>query len=215
MNRLNIIRSTTWTPSVVVPSNLHPIARVSGLDTNAPEISVTAVKPSTARVSLDRPASTQRLRTASHRSHWTRVGDTLAVEGMAATRPPPRTPHAAAANAPDLVASPPAPAPAKQPPAIAKVELTIDSLGSYELNKPIPVFVESLGNRHFVAEVPDLNISTSANSLSDILIVLKDRVTQTYDTLRLRKNLDTEQMRQLKVLETYIGRSRRGWLDRR
>jgi hypothetical protein len=209
MNRLNIIRSTTWTPSVVVSSSLHPIARVSGLNANAQEISVTAVKPSIAQVSLDRPASTRRLRSDSRRSHWTRIGPTLAVEGMAASPAPLGSHPAVAAYAPDFAA------PAKQPPAIAKVELTIDSLGSYELNKPIPVFVESLGNRHFVAEVPDLNISTSANNLSDILIVLKDRVTQTYDTLRLRKNLDIEQARQLKVLETYIGRSRRGWLDRR
>ena len=213
MNRLNIVRSTTWTPSVVVSSSLHPMARVSGLNANPLEISVTAVKPSSARVSLDRPASTRRLRTDSRRSHWTRIGPTLAVEGMAASPAPLGARPAVVAYAPDFTA--PAPAPAKQPPAIAKVELTIDSLGSYELNKPIPVFVESLGNRHFVAELPDLNISTSANSLSDILIVLKDRVTQTYDTLRLRKNLDIEQTRQLKVLETYIGRSRRGWLDRR
>lgn len=167
----------------------------------------------TARVSLDRPASTQRLRTGSRPSLWTRVGGTLAVEGMAAAPAPMGKPRAVAAHAQDLADT--AAAPAKPPPAIAKVELTIDSLGSYELNKPIPVFVESLGNRHFVAEVPDLNISTSANSLSDILIVLKDRVTQTYDTLRLRKTLDTEQARQLKILETYIGRTRRGWLDRR
>ncbi len=97
----------------------------------------------------------------------------------------------------------------------ARVELTIDSLRNYELVKPIPVFVESLGDRHYVAEVPDLNITTSASSLSEILIVLKDSVTQTYDRLRIRRNLDPEQARQLKTLETYIGKSKRSWLDRR
>ncbi|HTV44571.1 MAG TPA: hypothetical protein VMF05_04585 [Stellaceae bacterium] len=145
------------------------------------------------------------VRTFSRPLIWVRIGRGLAVERITATPDPPGRP----------VTVPPSPPRAKAPPAIAKVELTIDSLGSYELNQPIPVFVESLGNRHFVAEVPDLNISTSANSLSDILIVLKERVTQTYDALRIRKNLDAEQSRQLKVLETYIGRSRRGWLDRR
>ena len=109
----------------------------------------------------------------------------------------------------------PAAAPPKQKAEATRVELTINSLRNYELIKPIPVFVESLGDRHYVAEVPDANISTSASNLSEILIILKDSVTQTYDKLRIRKDLDKEQARQLKVLETYIGRSRRSWLDRR
>jgi hypothetical protein len=97
----------------------------------------------------------------------------------------------------------------------SRVELTIDSLRTYELVKPIPVFVESLGDRHYVAEVPDLNINTSASSLSEILIVLKDSITQTYDELRIRRSLDPQQARQLKMLERYIGKSKRGWLERR
>jgi hypothetical protein len=103
----------------------------------------------------------------------------------------------------------------KPPSAIARVELTIDSLHNYELIRPIPVVVESLGERNFVAEMPDLNISTTASNQSDILITLKDRITQVYDALRIKKNLDIEQARQLRFLETYIGKSRRGWLDRR
>jgi hypothetical protein len=114
-----------------------------------------------------------------------------------------------------VAAPPPAPAAPKQSSETARVELTIDSLRNYEIIKPIPVFVESLGERHFVAEVPDLNITTSASNLSEILIVLKDNVTQTYDRLRIRKSLDAEETRQLKLLETYIGKSRRSWLDRR
>ncbi len=149
MNRLKIINSSTWTPSVVVSSHLHPMARISGLNRNPQEISVTPVKPMTARVSLDRPASTQRLRTGSRPSLWTRVGGTLAVEGMAAARAPTGKPQAVAAHAQDLADTAAAPAPAKPPPAIAKVELTINSLGSYELNKPIPVFVEILGEPAF------------------------------------------------------------------
>ena len=106
--------------------------------------------------------------------------------------------------------------PAQKPPsAISRVELTIDSLRNYELVRPIPVIVESLGDRHLVAEVPDLNISTSASSSSEILISVKDRVTQLYDGLRIKKTLDMEQTRQLRILESYIGKSRRGWLDRR
>jgi len=110
-------------------------------------------------------------------------------------------------------AVPPAGSP-KPPSAISRVELTIDSLRNYELTRPIPVVVESLGERNFVAEMPELNISTTASNPSDILITLKDRIAQVYDGLRIKKNLDTEQARQLRLLETYIGRSRRSWLDR-
>ena len=63
--------------------------------------------------------------------------------------------------------------------------------------------------------MPDLNVSTTASNPSDILITLKDRITQAYDALRIKKNLDIEQARQLRFLETYIGKSRRSWLDRR
>jgi hypothetical protein len=103
----------------------------------------------------------------------------------------------------------------KPPSTISRVELTIDSLHNYELIRPIPVVVESLGERNFVAEVADLNISTTASNASDILLTLKDRIAQVYDGLRIKKNLDIEQARQLRVLETYIGKSRRSWLDRR
>jgi hypothetical protein len=130
---------------------------------------------------------------------------TLEMEGLAEVAAPEPRAEAAAANS-------------ASKPAIgtSKIELTIDSLRSYELVKPIPVFVESLGERHYVAEVPDLNITTSASSLSEILIVLKNSITQTYDELRIRKNQDPEQARQLKALEAYIGKSKRsGWLDRR
>ena len=118
------------------------------------------------------------------------------------------------AGAGDLAdAVPPAGSP-KPPSAISRVELTIDSLRNYELTRPIPVVVESLGERNFVAEMPELNISTTASNPSDILITLKDRIAQVYDGLRIKKNLDTEQARQLRLLETCIGRSRRSWLDR-
>ncbi|MGH7044807.1 MAG: hypothetical protein ACREE2_00270 [Stellaceae bacterium] len=204
-SRLETFRTRAPASSALTSSRLHPVARIIGVNTASRELSATLLRPSAATtVSLGRAAPARAVRTLSQPLIWARIGTALAVEGIAATRDIPERPAMAQPSRP-----------AKAPPAIAKVELTIDSLGSYELNQPIPVFVESLGNRHFVAEVPDLNISTSAHSLSDILIVLKERVTQTYDALRIRKNLDAEQSRQLKVLETYIGRSRRSWLDRR
>jgi hypothetical protein len=224
MNGLKIITSTTRTPSTVVSSGLHPIATTSGLSTKAEELFTTMAMASTTSVSLDRTASSRLLSTRARRSLWARVQHTLSVEGMAATREASGKPRAIAPNADGLANTANGDGPADATPAgplpkpnseTARVELTIDSLRTYELVKPIPVFVEALGERHYVAEVPDLNITTSASSLSEILIVLKDSVTQIYDRLRIRRNLDPEEARQLKMLERYIGKSKRGWLDRR
>jgi hypothetical protein len=232
MNRLKIISSNTWTPSSVVSSGLHPTTTTLGLNTTAEELVTTVVLALTAMVNLDRTASSRLLSSRARRSLWARVQDALSVEGLTATLGPPGKPDANAmdedgasdavnADAPtdaanaDGLAEAPAASLSKPISGTSRVELTIDSLRTYELVKPIPVFVEALGERHYVAEVPDLNITTSASSLSEILIVLKDSVTQTYDRLRIRRNLEPEQARQLKMLETYIGKSKRGWLDRR
>jgi hypothetical protein len=233
MNQLNVFKSTTRTPIARVSSGLNPISTITGLSAAAEELVTTAVTSSTAKVSLDRVAQPHSLNTGSRRSLWARVQPALSVSGLVATRQPSRPPHGVAADADnvanivtdtadvakvvdagDLVnAAPPAASP-KPPSAISRVELTIDSLRNYELIRPIPVVVESLGERNYVAEMPELNISTTASNPSDILITLKDRIAQVYDGLRIKKNLDTEQARQLRLLETYIGRSRRGWLDR-
>jgi hypothetical protein len=115
----------------------------------------------------------------------------------------------------EAITAPGAAALAKAASAISRTELEIDSLRTYDLVRPISVVVEGLGERNYVAEVPDMNISISASNQSDIIIILKDRIAQIYDGLRLLKHLDAEQSRQLKVLESYIAKTRRGWLDRR
>jgi hypothetical protein len=215
MSGIEIIRSSTRTPSTLLSSRLHPITTTSGINTTAEELFTTVVIASTTKVSLDRTAPSRLSSTRSRRSLWARVQDAPSAEGLTATREAPGKPYAVAADVDGLANAAPAASLPKQNSETARVELTIDSLRTYELSKPIPVFVESLGERHYVAEVPDLNITTSSSSLSEILIVLKDSVTQTYDRLRIRRDLDPEQARQLKILETYIGKSKRGWLDRR
>lgn len=213
MSRLDIVRSSTRTPSTIVSSRQHPVTTETGLSTSTEGLLTTAVAASIPRVSLDRVAAPQTVSTRSRRSVWARVQPGLSVEAIAAAPEPAASPPAAATGA--HADAPAAADPPREPAGTPRVELTIDSLRNYELVKPIPVVVESLGDRHYVAEVVDLNISTSASSLSDILIILKDQVAQTYDGLRIKKNLDTEQTRQLKLLETYIGKARRSWLDRR
>ena len=100
----------------------------------------------------------------------------------------------------------------KPPPRQDKIELTIDSLQNYELLKPIRVVVESLGDKVFVAEAPDLNVSTSGTSVGRALILLKDHISTIYEGYTSKKNLDSERTRQFKTFETYIGRPRRNWM---
>jgi hypothetical protein len=234
MSGVEIVRSSTRTPSRLVSSLSHPAATTSGLRATAEECLTTVVAASPT-ISLGRTGASRLFSSRARRPQWTSIRDALAVGGLAADRegaappqPAPADPPAAATADPTTAdaipsaaaaISPPIAVPADRAPApgygTSRIELTIDSLRTYELVKPIPVFVEALGERHYVAEVPDLNITTSASSLSEILIVLKDSITQTYDELRIRRHQDPEQARQLKTLETYIGKSRRGWLERR
>ena len=100
----------------------------------------------------------------------------------------------------------------KPPTRIDKIELTIDSLQNYELLKPIRVVVESLGDKVFVAEAPDLNVSTTGNSVGGALILLKDHISTVYEGYTSKKNLDGERTRQFKVFDAYIGRPRRNWM---
>jgi hypothetical protein len=100
----------------------------------------------------------------------------------------------------------------KPPPRTDKIELTIDSLQNYELLKPIRVIVESLGDKVFVAEAPELNVSTSGTSVGGALILLKDHISTIYEGYTSKKNLDSERARHFKTFETYIGRPRRNWM---
>ena len=100
------------------------------------------------------------------------------------------------------------PKPTTQP---DKIELTIDSLQNYDVLKPIRVVVESLGDKVFVAEAPDLNVSTTGNSVGGALVLLKEHISNIYEGYNSRKNLDGERTRQFKVFEVYIGRPRRNW----
>lgn len=101
-------------------------------------------------------------------------------------------------------------APAAEARPASKLELAINSLPGYELVKPIPVIVESLGNKVFVADVPDLDISITGTSVSGALLQLKDQIVRIYEGHRSKKNLDAERTRQLGKLESYIVK-RRNW----
>jgi len=68
-----------------------------------------------------------------------------------------------------------------------------------------------LGDKVFIAEVPGLDISMTGNSIGAVLLELKDRIANIYEAHRGTTNLSADKARQLNVLESYIGKTRRNW----
>jgi hypothetical protein len=101
--------------------------------------------------------------------------------------------------------------PAPKATKIERIELAIDSVQGYDLIKPIPVLIESLGDKVFVAEAPDLNLSTTGNSVGAAFLLLKEQIITTYEGDRSKKGPDPQRTQQLAALEQYIGKPRRHW----
>jgi predicted RNase H-like HicB family nuclease len=92
-----------------------------------------------------------------------------------------------------------------------RLELAIDSLHNYDLLRPITVLIESLGDKVFVAEAPDLNVSTTGNSVGAAFLLLKEQIIHIYEGLHNKKGPDADRERQLAVFGQYIGNARRRW----
>ena len=89
--------------------------------------------------------------------------------------------------------------------------MAIDFIEGYDLIKPIPVLIESLGDRVFVAEAPDLNLSTSGNSVGAAFLLLKEQIVTTYEGDRNKKRPDAQRTQQVAAIEQFIGKPRRHW----
>ena len=83
------------------------------------------------------------------------------------------------------------------------IDLIIDKLPRHALVKPIPVTISPLGDRVFIASTPDLDITVTGNSLSDALLLLKQQLESTYESLR-GKASGREEERQLRRLREFI-----------
>jgi hypothetical protein len=143
--------------------------------------------------------------------------------GVRPSAPPPRPPASEKPPSekprdPPGPSAGPAPAAADTPPAAERpatpgqadgIDLIIDKLPHHGLIKPIPVTIAPLGDRVFVASTPDLDITVTGNSLSDALLLLKQQLESTYESLR-NKVSTKEQERQLSQMRAYIQDSRAG-----
>jgi hypothetical protein len=210
MGQVIVLRSDGWRSSVYSSLRADFTTGVSVIGTSAEATFTTGASATTIMFSSKRNAASRRPAGPSA------AAETQIVSSADAEAPRPSgSPPAPEAGAPDpsnvvapaLVADKP-----KPPPRSEKIELTIDSLQNYELLKPIQVIIESLGDKVFVAEASDLNVSTSGSSVGGTLILLKDQISTIYEGYTSKKNLDSERARHFKIFETYIGRPRRNWM---
>jgi predicted RNase H-like HicB family nuclease len=208
MKSSNIVHSSAWAPSVFVSSGSPLKARASVLQTRAENIFAIAAPVPTAVISSNRIASSWLTSDRGQRSQWLEAQSSVSVEPVLAASAPPRQTGSAA---PDFVATPASAEALRKPSRAERIELAIDSLQNYELIKPIPVLIESLGDKVFVAEAPDLNVSTTGNSVGAAFLLLKEHIITTYEGYRSKKGLDSERTRQLGIFDKYIGKAKRHW----
>jgi hypothetical protein len=117
---------------------------------------------------------------------------------------PPPEPEAEAAPEPLAEAQEPDAEPEAESNA-HRIELIIDSLPNHTLIEPIPISIESLGEKVFTATVRNLDISTTGNSIGEALLVLKGQIETIYQDLSKKQpNLDAHQKTTLQMLHTYI-----------
>ena len=211
MGIVSIVPSNGWQPSVCSSLRSEFTTGVSMISTGTEATFTTGASATTLMISSNRNAASQRPSDRAGRPA------AVGVQGHVHANPEAPTPTSGSLEGTEdpsgsVEAAAPVidqPKPSTRP---NKVELTIDSLQNYELLKPIRVVVESLGDKVFVAEAPELNVSTTGNSVGGALILLKDHISTIYEGYTSKKNLDGERTRQFKVFEAYIGRPRRNWM---
>ena len=202
------ILHVTWsTPSLVIHSGAALRNEASLLQSGTRDAFTIAVPAPSLKIDSNLVRQSRQSNWA-HRYRWVTSGSAAFA---AAT---PRGTISAPSDAPeDPAGSISIPATASLPklPKPEKIELAIDSLSNYELIKPIPVLIESLGDKVFLAEAPDLNLSTTGSSVGAAFLLLKEQITATYEGHRSKKGLDAERTRQLAALDQHIGKPRRHW----
>jgi hypothetical protein len=214
MDKVFIVPSNGWQSSVYSSSRSDFSAGVSIISTSTEATFTIGALATTVIISSDRNTVSRSLngQTGAAPADGLQRVPYVDVEVLTPTTGALQRPDAGAQDTsglvePAIVVDHPKPLPRTD-----KVELTIDSLQNYELLKPIRVVIEALGDKVFVAEAPELNVSTSGTSIGGSLILLKDHITTIYEGYTSKKNLDSERARQFKIFETYIGRPRRNWM---
>jgi hypothetical protein len=229
MTSNNIVYSTSATATIIISTSSLSSMGVLLLDTSADGMLTMTAGVSTVVTSSNGIPSTRISTGLSRPSLRVRFGHGLPIEA-ASTRNPPRRPAIEEAEPGNRSNTGPAgpgdgesggpragsaetdtPPPPRKSARAEKIELAIDKLPNHELIKPIPVLIESLGDKVFIAEALDLEISITGSSMGGVLLQLKEHIANIYEGHRASNNLKPEAARQLKAMEGYIGRTRRNW----
>jgi hypothetical protein len=209
------IQSSSWAPVVAASSAVMRTATTAVSFASTAESCVQAAQvPATLR--LTSGATLVRRATNRASSPLRAGGKTVAVTAGFEPREP-KAQHGGGAVADDGVRPTAAfegQGGAKPAPQLAEVHVAIDVLQYYDLAKPIPVVIKTLGKRTFEAEVPGLNISTTGSSLPGALLAIKEQIVALLERYRGKKILNPEQQRLLAALEQYVSGPRRNWYPR-
>ena len=84
------------------------------------------------------------------------------------------------------------------------IELSIDSLPHFQLIEPIPVTINSLGDRLFTATVADLRLSGTGDTLGDALVIVKEQLESLYERLARGTDLSNDENSDLQYLHSHI-----------
>lgn len=208
------ILSSSWSPVVAASSAVVQTATTAVSFASTAESCVQATQATTTLRLTSGAASLRRV-TSRARSPLRASGKlTAAAAAFQNTEATPRSDPAADASASPIPAvekpaeAEPAPRPATE------VRLEIDGLQYYDLIKPIPVVIRTLGERAFEAEVAELNLSTTSSSLPSAFLGIKEQIVSLLERHRGKKSLNPERQLQLAALEKYISGPRRNWYPR-
>jgi hypothetical protein len=207
------IQSSSWAPVVAASSAVMRTATTAVSFASTAESCVQAAQvPAT--LSVTSGATLVRRATNRAGPPLRTDGRTVAVAAAFEPREPKAQRGAVADDGVRPAAASEGQGPAKPAPQLAEVHVEIDVLQYYDLAKPIPVVIKTLGKRTFEAEVPELNISTTGSSLPGALLAIKEQIVSLLERFRGRKVLTPEQQRQLAALEQYVSGPRRNWYPR-
>src|ERR1700758_802780 len=162
MDSGNMFWSSTQNTSVLAGSGTRSSTQTSVLNTSSEVSFSTAVPAAAPIISSTASAAARRLSNRARSYLWIGMRQTIPVDAPMVTSEPP--PRAEVGNRDTVTNAAPREPPARPAPRNQSVPLVIDSLQNYELVKPIPVVVESLGDKIFTADAPDLNLSMSEHS---------------------------------------------------
>lgn len=204
MKNVNIAHSSRWTASVFISSGSPLTATISTVRAASEDVLTIGFAATNAVIGSTRAWRLHRLSNANRRSRWAAAQSAPPLHGSAVSEVPAdpspvALPHLAPSQPPSKSSR------------MERIELAIDSLPQYELIKSIPVLVESLGDKVFVAEAPDLNVSTTGNSVGAAFLLLKEQILTAYEGSGGKRGADSDRVRQLSVFEKYISKPRRHW----